>query len=834
MKYFIIRSLINKSKNFYNTIIKYNKTKLFALELSIISPQEIQNSAEYKREDGSIVGKVEDSTFYDLEKVNNKNLFSQQIFGPLIDFTCACGKKLNRKNKEINVCTKCGIEFLPSSIRSKRKGYIKLNYAMLHPFYIDYCEKLLMKSKKSLHLLLNMDSFFYFPSYKNWVNFLSEKNHIYLFLLKKILIYNRYSYIYKYSTFFKNRSKFPNNKKMNKLFFYNALGFYGLNSRKTWTVLDFIKGYNFFLGNFSKYYKKLSWYAYQQKISLNKYKSNNISINNFIDNTFNFYKNEVNSLCFKVGGDGIEMFFLQDMAVYSIINKFLKLRVLKLNNLINVNNKYYGKINTIIQNSKNYQYYFKHFYLKKIAPVWMTLRRIPVLPPNLRPILDLSGKNYQKTASSGTLLFMRDIMHEGNLFISDINTFYREIIIHNKKAFNFFSSLPTLYYLNELNIEYVNSKLWLLKYYLMPIQKSITSLFDKNPETINNFSNKKFTDLILDNVKPTSILDSLKGKYGKIRFNLLGKRVDYSGRSVIISAPHLKIYECGIPYEMALTLYYPFLSEYFYKKNNNILKKNYNKSELVLYSKSLIFTKSLQSILLSHPIIINRAPTLHRLGIQSFLPKLTHSKAIELHPLVCPAFNADFDGDQMAIHVPITEIAKLEAIQLMASSLFVYAPASGLPLLIPTQDIILGFNFYTNDLLLKTSREDKSIKQAMNQGFINECHIPYWIKINTKDIFFKFLAYPLRNYIIPIELQLNIKGFSKIIRLNTFKVTNLVFDSLDLLIKKNYISNWLILNNTKFKYLLISFLQNKNLLTNKQVYLRTTLGNIYFNKYLNL
>ena len=283
-------------------------------------------------------------------------------------------------------------------------------------------------------------------------------------------------------------------------------------------------------------------------------------------------------------------------------------------------------------------------------PEWMMLEVIPVIPPELRPLVPLDG---------------------GRFATSDLNDLYRRVINRNNR-------LKRLMELNAPEIIIRNEKRML--------QESVDALFD------NGRRGKTFTG---PNKRPLrSLSDMLKGKQGRFRQNLLGKRVDYSGRSVIVVGPELKLHQCGLPKVMALELFKPFiynkLSEYGYVTTIKSAKKMVEKQRQEVWD-------ILEEVVKEHPVLLNRAPTLHRLGIQAFEPILIEGKAIQLHPLVCAAFNADFDGDQMAVHVPLSIEAQIEARVLMMSTNNILSPAHGKPIIVPSQDIVLGLYYMTRE-----------------------------------------------------------------------------------------------------------------------------------------
>ena len=281
-------------------------------------------------------------------------------------------------------------------------------------------------------------------------------------------------------------------------------------------------------------------------------------------------------------------------------------------------------------------------------PEWMIMTVIPVIPPDLRPLLQLDG---------------------GRFATSDLNDLYRRVINRNNR-------LKRLLDLGAPEIIINNEKRML--------QEAVDSLFDngRRGRPVTGPGNRPLK----------SISDMLKGKQGRFRQNLLGKRVDYSGRSVIVVGPSLKLHQCGLPQQMALELFKPFvmkrLVELEYAANIKAAKRAVDRGASYVWD-------VLEEVIVDHPVLLNRAPTLHRLGIQAFEPVLVEGKAIKLHPLVCTAFNADFDGDQMAVHVPLGAEAQAEARVLMLSSNNIKSPAHGHPLTVPTQDMIIGLYYLT-------------------------------------------------------------------------------------------------------------------------------------------
>lgn len=292
------------------------------------------------------------------------------------------------------------------------------------------------------------------------------------------------------------------------------------------------------------------------------------------------------------------------------------------------------------------------FLLTGANPSWIILSVIPVIPPGLRPMIQLEG---------------------GRFAISDLNELYRKVIMRNNRLVRLFEiDAPDVVVRNEKRL----------------LQEAVDALIDngRRGEKIVDVNNRPFK----------SLTDAIEGKQGRFRQNLLGKRVDYSGRSVITVGPNLKLNQCGFPYEMAVELFKPFL---IYELIDQGIVGSIRTARKIINEDQQLIWRLLQKILKSHPIILNRAPTLHRLGVQAFEPILVTGRAILLHPLVCPAFNADFDGDQMAVHIPLSLEAKAEAISLLFSPCNFLSPATGYPIMTPSQDMLLGCYYLTTNNL---------------------------------------------------------------------------------------------------------------------------------------
>ena len=326
-------------------------------------------------------------------------------------------------------------------------------------------------------------------------------------------------------------------------------------------------------------------------------------------------------------------------------------------------------------------------------PEWMIVKVVPVIPPELRPLVPLDG---------------------GRFATSDLNDLYRRVIIRNNR-------LKRLIEIKAPEVILRNEKRML--------QEAVDSLFDNSRK-----SNAVKTDA---NRPLKSLSDSLKGKQGRFRQNLLGKRVDYSARSVIVVGPELHLHECGLPKDMAAELYKPFIIRKLIERG---IVKTVKSAKKIVDRKDPVIWDILENVLKGHPVLLNRAPTLHRLGIQAFQPKLIEGKAIQLHPLVCTAFNADFDGDQMAVHLPLGNTAILEAQILMLASHNILNPANGAPICVPSQDMVLGLYYMTK--ARKSTPEGPAVKGeglifyspeeviiAFNEGIL-ELHTVIKVKVD--------------------------------------------------------------------------------------------------------
>ena len=352
---------------------------------------------------------------------------------------------------------------------------------------------------------------------------------------------------------------------------------------------------------------------------------------------------------------------------------------------------------------------FENFLATGTKPEWMVFTVLPVLPPGLRPIVQLEN---------------------GRLATSDLNEFYRKIIIRTQRLGRLLSvQAPSMIIFTEKRM----------------IQESVDALID------NGKRGPKVVDLHKRPLK--SLAEMIEGKQGRFRQNLLGKRVDYSGRSVIVVGPKLHLNQCGLPYEMAIELFLPFLiHKIFLLKLAGSIKT----AKKIIYGNKSFIWYLLKEVLTQHPIILNRAPTLHRLGVQAFDPILVAGRAIQLHPLVCPAFNADFDGDQMAVHIPLSLESQLETRLCLLSTNNFLSPGTGDPNILPSQDMVLGFyyltsqntiglkgntNYFSNFYEVLSAYEQKRLH--IHSSIWVRCPENFDLKIKTK--FFKTVIFKNEN-----------------------------------------------------------------------------------------
>jgi DNA-directed RNA polymerase beta' subunit len=396
--------------------------------------------------------------------------------------------------------------------------------------------------------------------------------------------------------------------------------------------------------------------------------------------------------------------------------RFLKQTAKKKKDFLQIQ-KYVQKREHILRRLK----LLRKFSRRNSNPQSMILKNLPVLPPDLRPILKLQNQ----------------------IAASDLNRFYQRILYRNER-------------LKKFQKDSVTNQSFEIKYAQRLLQEAVDNLIQNGKGNVKPETNSRGQPL-------KSLSEILKGKQGRFRQYLLGKRVDYSGRSVIVVGPELKIYECGLPKEMALELFLPFLIQHILKYK---LAQTVIGAKNILKSDPIFTVQLLQKVLKNSPLLLNRAPTLHRLGFQAFLPKLVEGRAILLHPMVCPGFNADFDGDQMAVHIPLTVEARTEAWKFMLSANNLLNAATGEPILLPSQDMVLGCYFLTLDYQRKfvgvqvtNSERNQRKKTTQKENF------QHWLQQKKSFLLYKNFSTVLQDYQkqkiglhTPVWVQINSKN----------------------------------------------------------------------------
>jgi len=647
------------------SVTKSQRVLIESIRIGLASPDKIKQWADRTLPNGNIVGRITNSQTVNYKTLRpvKGGLFCERIFGPIKDFECACGRKKSKKTQKF--CPDCDVEYTSSRIRRHRLGYIQLISPVTHIWYlkgrvsyisillglrrkrveaVTYCtEKLEVSEVKRLIFLFSPTVKGYFKKLPTYSFDLSE-TAVKTTVTPETKTRDTSCPLFLLEQFVKDIEKLESNKegidKISQTF--SQQGILPISQEFPWQSE---KDRNSFLGYITCLPK-------DGDIPIPTYSNlvENVE-RNISDFNLTGIKT-VRKVLSNTGALAINKRLIQLELV--VLDKILKDELLELKGeIIELENQDF----LILPDLRRLRKLFAHrskiirrlklvrdFIRSKARPEWMILSTIPVLPPDLRPIIQLDGDQ---------------------VAVSDLNKLYQNIFFRNKR----------FYRTNIENAPYAQRLL----------QEAVDALIENG---------KGGSDPIrASNDRPLkSLSDILKGKKGRFRQNLLGKRVDYSGRSVIVVGPTLKLHECGLPKEMAVELFQPFLIRQLMAKKivpTIITAKN------LIHDQDPILWEVLQQVMQSHPILLNRAPTLHRLGIQAFQPKLVNGRAILLHPLVCPAFNADFDGDQMAVHVPLSFEARAEAWKLMWSRNNLLSPATGQPILVPSQDMVLGCYYLT-------------------------------------------------------------------------------------------------------------------------------------------
>lgn len=627
------------------------------IKIKLASPFRILQWANRKLPNGQFVGEVQKSETinYRTFKPEMDGLFCERIFGPSKSLECACGK-YKRVRYEGLICERCGVELTESRVRRHRMGYINLIYPVTHVWYIN-------SRPNFMALLLEVEGF--------------EKKLDTTYTVQSEKCKKCRGLKLTTSTIVDLWDERIKRIKLASLAYFIAedeISFYGLH----WDLQQYRRSRE--LG-YSGY--PLKPYPKPQNRRYNTPKFLLRATPNFLIGA-PLIKKELEKLNLKSEIFRMRCFILvctkvlnKEKPIYDESRWFRKWEQQRIYKIREQSIKRIRILENLVGTNSN--------------PAWMILTILPVIPPALRPMIQLEG---------------------GRFATSDLNELYRRIITRNNRLLRLLEiDAPQLIIRNEKRL----------------LQEAVDTLIDNG---------KRGKIALSANNRPLkSLSDIIKGKQGRFRQNLLGKRVDYSGRSVIVVGPSLKLNQCGLPYEMAIELFQPFIIR---ELINQGLASNMKIAKNLIQQDESIINPVLEKILKNHPIFLNRAPTLHRLGIQAFEPIVVHGRAIKLHPLVCSAFNADFDGDQMAVHIPLSLEAQAECYMLMLAPYNFLSPANGEPIIMPSQDMVLGCYYLTvNNIkgLLSSSHYFANLNDvilAYNQNKL-EIHSVIWVRIEEKE-----------------------------------------------------------------------------------------------------
>lgn len=669
------------------------KTNIESLGVGLASPEQIRQWAERVLPNGKVVGQVMNAQTvnYKTLRPERGGLFCERIFGPVKDYECACGK-IKPKSKQ-KFCFECEVESISSRVRRYRLGYIRLSSPIAHIWYFkgnpSYISTLLnlptkqveavIYCTKNLSMQIGSD-YYYHEQIENNQNENSQKMTLGKrkllefepeIQINSILEKSRLTKDQLHAISLKPESKsasgplqtidLPNSKNSDIL---NPLSLH-LSGRDSSASCS--------KNNYYTICQNFYWDSHEDWKAFLNYMTEKPQ-NHDIPISFYNCKNSENqriqptnipltgggaiqNLISNFNGKDLRLFIETMDQILMEYNQDIKdLEELMESGFFQPGDKFFYKLyearqglcfhrRKLVRRMK----FLKFFHKSQTQPEWMILSALPVLPPDLRPIIKMDGNQ---------------------VAISDINKLYQKVLFRDQRLNKFRQAKYSI----NTSIE--------MRYAQRLLQESVDAVI----------ANGKGTSVTSNQRPLKSLSDILKGKKGRFRQNLLGKRVDYSGRSVIVVGPQLKLHECGLPKEMAVELFQPFLIR---RLITNQFVQTVLGAKRLIQSKEPIIWQILHQVLKNHPILLNRAPTLHRLSFQAFQPKLVAGRAILLHPLVCSAFNADFDGDQMAVHVPLSFEARAEAWKLMCSRNNLLSPATGQPVLVPSQDMVLGCYYLT-------------------------------------------------------------------------------------------------------------------------------------------
>src|SRR3989304_4048658 len=638
----IPRTPRSKSERGHEALIDINDFD--TIRIGLASPKQIRDWSSGE------VTKPETINYRTL-KPDRAGLFCERIFGPTKDWECYCGKYKRVRFKGI-ICERCGVEVTRSNVRRERMGHIDLASPVSHIWFFKGVPSrmgyVLDISPKDLEKVLYFDSYIITSInrekitaeeeeikklYQKALDKAKELHELRLkeietnkddFIIESDEIISKKNLVHE-----KEEDEFEDDIKINGKIAREAVPELDMEAKKA----KVIKETEMLLNEENEIYK--------EEMDLAKRADTfffNLEEKMLVSDEALFKKmKEVYGQYFK-GGMGAEAVkdLLKNIDCVKEVED-LKETIKKSKGQKRSRSTKRLKILSSFINSDN-------------RPEYMILDILPVIPPDLRPMVQLDG---------------------GRFATSDLNDLYRRVINRNNR-------LKKLLELDAPEIIINNEKRML--------QEAVDALFDngRRGRAVVGAGNRPLK----------SLSDMLKGKQGRFRQNLLGKRVDYSGRSVIVVNPNLKLEQCGLPKKIALELFKPFVMK---KLVDEGFAQNIKSAKTMVEKESNEVWDILEEVIKNHPVLLNRAPTLHRLGIQAFMPVLVEGKAIQIHPMVCPPFNADFDGDQMAIHVPLSNEARAEAMILMLSVNNILSPASGEPVVVPSQDMVLGIYYLTSE-----------------------------------------------------------------------------------------------------------------------------------------
>ena len=744
------------------------------IKIKLASPVRILQWSHRRLPNGQFVGEVQKS-----ETINYRSfrpemdgLFCERIFGPSKSLECACGK-YKRVRYDGLICERCGVELTESRVRRHRMGHINLIYPVTHVWYtnsrpnymallleVEQCEKrldtgLFYEYPDIFELMEKNSEFFQDPKPKQILEDILQYTSILKNGLSKNSTKIQDDFKHKrqvlksridrnYFSIPKSRIDIDKNLNDTKKSLKQCIGMLQNDQPSILTISEIFQ---------QEYKKKFAIKSGKVNLRDNRIKRIKLaSLAYFIaEDEISFYGLHWDLQYFRrsreFGFTGYPLkpypkpqnrrrntpkYLLRTTPNYLIGAVLIKkeLERLNINREIIKTRKFITICSKVLHKDKftyncskwfrkwEYQriYKLRDQSIKRIRilenleatgsnPCWMVITILPVIPPALRPMIQLEG---------------------GRFATSDLNELYRRIITRNNRLLRLLEiDAPQLIIRNEKRM----------------LQEAVDTLIDNG---------KRGKIALSANNRPLkSLSDIIKGKHGRFRQNLLGKRVDYSGRSVIVVGPTLKLNQCGLPYEMAVELFQPFI---ICELINQGLASNMKVAKNVIQQNEPSIDSVLEKVLSNHPIFLNRAPTLHRLGIQAFEPILVQGRAIKLHPLVCSAFNADFDGDQMAVHVPISFESQAECYMLMLAPYNFLSPANGEPIIMPSQDMVLGCYYLTlNNMknLLGCNHYFAGLEDvllAYHQDRL-ELHTTIWVRYEDKTLDLKnpFKTFTFKN-----------------------------------------------------------------------------------------